>query len=302
MKQCGSRSTSRGPQPFSPVAGVASPVGADTACHYRDNPVPAQAAERAGDYHQGQGAGVQRHAGPLASVFLEVLFSTLFAPVRMMFHSKFVFVTLMGQQVGWGGQQRSDLGTSWGEALRLHGAGTAFAFVWAAVLFLVNRSFFWWNTPIFIPLLLSIPFSVWSSRASMGRAFRRMGLFVTPRRNVSPAAGCCSAWKTSCRAEKSLSLPRIPDGQGFARAVADPQVNLLHRSLLRTQRKVSPAIANRRRELHGKGFGRVRRASASGRRKSSCMTRSACRNCTGGYGKQPARHRRCMGPGIGIDQ
>jgi len=164
-----------------------------------------------------------------------------------MFHSKFVFVTLMGQQVGWGGQQRSDLGTSWGEALRLHGAGTAFAFVWAAVLFLVNRSFFWWNTPIFIPLLLSIPFSVWSSRASMGRAFRRMGLFVIPEEVSPPPVLQCL--ENILQGEKSLSLPRIPDGQGFARAVADPQVNLLHRSLLRTQRKVSPAIANRRREL-----------------------------------------------------
>ena len=188
----------------------------------------------------------------LASVFLEVLFSTLFAPVRMMFHSKFVFVTLMGQQVGWGGQQRSDLGTSWGEALRLHGAGTAFAFVWAAVLFLVNRSFFWWNTPIFIPLLLSIPFSVWSSRASMGRAFRRMGLFVIPEEVSPPPVLQCL--ENILQGEKSLSLPRIPDGQGFARAVADPQVNLLHRSLLRTQRKVSPAIANRRRELLEKAF------------------------------------------------
>ena len=188
----------------------------------------------------------------LASVFLEVLFSTLFAPVRMMFHSKFVFVTLMGQQVGWGGQQRSDLGTSWGEALRLHGAGTAFAFVWAAVLFLVNRSFFWWNTPIFIPLLLSIPFSVWSSRASMGRAFRRMGLFVIPEEVSPPPVLQCL--ENILQGEKSLSLPRIPDGQGFARAVADPQVNLLHRSLLRTQRKLSPAIANRRRELLEKAF------------------------------------------------
>ena len=49
-------------------------------------------------------------AGLLASVLVEVIFSTLFAPIRMLFHSKFVFVTLMGQQVGWGGQQRSDLG------------------------------------------------------------------------------------------------------------------------------------------------------------------------------------------------
>jgi membrane glycosyltransferase len=188
----------------------------------------------------------------LASVFLEVLFSTLFAPVRMMFHSKFVFVTLMGQQVGWGGQQRSDLGTSWGEALRLHGPGTALAFTWGAVLFLINRSFFWWNTPVFIPVLLSIPLSVWSSRAAAGRALRRHGLFVIPEEVSPPPVLQCL--EDILQGEKSRSLPRIPEGQGFARAVADPRVNLLHRSLLRTQRKVSPAIANRRRELQEKAL------------------------------------------------
>jgi len=47
----------------------------------------------------------------LASLVLEVFLSALFAPVRMLFHSKFVFITLLGRQVGWGPQQRSDLGT-----------------------------------------------------------------------------------------------------------------------------------------------------------------------------------------------
>jgi membrane glycosyltransferase len=41
----------------------------------------------------------------------------------MLFHSKFVFITLMGRQVGWGPQQRDDRGTPWTEAIRFHGAG-----------------------------------------------------------------------------------------------------------------------------------------------------------------------------------
>ena len=192
-------------------------------------------------------------AGLLASVLVEVIFSTLFAPIRMLFHSKFVFITLMGQQVGWGGQQRSDLGTSWGEALRLHGAGTAFAFVWAALLFLVNRSFFWWNTPIFIPLLLSIPLSVWSSRASLGRTFRRLGLFVIPEETDLPEELKFLNNDLEQQQARRKVLP-LPDEAGFARAVVDPQVNLLHRSLLRTGRKVSPSIAAHRRELQDKAL------------------------------------------------
>jgi membrane glycosyltransferase len=179
---------------------------------------------------------------------VEVIFSTLFAPIRMLFHSKFVFVTLLGQQVGWGGQQRSDLGTTWSEALRFHGFGTAFAFAWAAVLFLVNRSFFWWNTPIFIPLLISIPLSVWSSRASLGRAFRRLGLFVIPEEAALPPELQFLNKDLEQQQARRKILP-LPDEAGFARAVVDPQVNMLHRSLLRTGRKVSQAIAARRREL-----------------------------------------------------
>lgn len=192
-------------------------------------------------------------AGLLASVAVEVIFSTLFAPIRMLFHSKFVFVTLLGQQVGWGGQQRSDLGTTWGEALRFHWFGTAVAFVWAAVLYLVNRSFFWWNTPIFIPLLLSIPLSVWSSRAGMGRAFRRMSLFVIPEEIAMPPELEFLNSDLEQQQARRVVLP-LPDETGFARAVVDPQVNRLHRCLLRTGRKVAPSIAARRRELQDKAL------------------------------------------------
>ena len=40
----------------------------------------------------------------------------------------------------------------------------------------------------------------------------------------------------------------------MSRAVVDPQVNLLHRCLLRTGRKVSPSIAAHRRELQDKAL------------------------------------------------
>ena len=67
------------------------------------------------------------------SLGAEVALSALLAPVRMLFHSKFVFITLIGRQVGWGPQQRDDRGTPWTEAIRFHGAGMILALVWAAV-------------------------------------------------------------------------------------------------------------------------------------------------------------------------
>ena len=187
------------------------------------------------------------------SVMAEVLFSSMFAPVRMLFHSKFVFVTLLGRQVGWGSPQRSDRGTGWLEALRFHGTGMVIGLLWAAALFVYNRSFFWWNTPIFIPLILSIPLSVWSSRASIGRVFRKLGLFVIPEEIDQPPE---LQQLNDILQQKKASRSPLPLGsrEGFMQAVVDPQVNVLHRSLLRSERTVAASIARRRQELQEKAI------------------------------------------------
>jgi membrane glycosyltransferase len=190
---------------------------------------------------------VRQYGGILrlfASLGLEVFLSALFAPVRMLFHSKFVFITLLGRQVGWGPQQRSDLGTGWLEALRFHGFGTLLAVIWAAALFSINRSFFWWNSPIFIPLILSVPLSVWSSRASVGRAFRRLGLLLIPEELKQP-------WELQSIEENLASEQRTfassPKAGGFVKAIVNPVVNAVHLGLLRNkQRNLSQAIASGR--------------------------------------------------------
>jgi membrane glycosyltransferase len=180
----------------------------------------------------------------LASLALEVLLSALFAPVRMLFHSKFVFITLLGRQVGWGPQQRSDLGTGWMEAIRFHGMGTLLALIWAAALFFINRSFFWWNAPIFIPLLLSIPLSVWSSRASVGRSLRMLGLLLIPEEMEQPRE--LKSIEASLASERKTFVS-FPEAGGFVKAVINPVVNAIHLGLLRGKgRKVTHAIASGR--------------------------------------------------------
>jgi membrane glycosyltransferase len=117
------------------------------------------------------------------------------------------------------------------------------ALLWGTLLFLVNRSFFWWNVPVFIPVILSIPLSVWSSRASLGRRFRALGLFITPEETAPPP----ELQNLEVKEEREL-LPMESEA-GFVRAVVDPKVNFLHRSLLRTARAVSPSVAGRRQQL-----------------------------------------------------
>ncbi len=193
---------------------------------------------------------VRKYGGRLklfASLVLEVFLSALFAPVRMLFHSKFVLITLLGRQVGWGPQQRSDLGTGWMEAIRFHGTGTLLALIWAVALFFVNRSFFWWNSPIFIPLLLSIPLSVWSSRASVGRSFRMLGLLLIPEEIEQPRE--LKSIEASLASERK-TFTSFPDAGGFVKAIINPVVNAIHLGLLRgKKRKVTQAIASGRDRL-----------------------------------------------------
>lgn len=49
------------------------------------------------------------------SLLLEVLFSVLLAPVRMLFHTVFVVSAFLGWEVVWNSPQRDDDSTSWGK-------------------------------------------------------------------------------------------------------------------------------------------------------------------------------------------
>jgi membrane glycosyltransferase len=48
-----------------------------------------------------------------ASVVLDVVLSSLLAPIRMAFHSRFVFTNLIGRTVVWRSAPREDAETSW---------------------------------------------------------------------------------------------------------------------------------------------------------------------------------------------
>jgi membrane glycosyltransferase len=121
-----------------------------------------------------------------ASVILEVVFSTLLAPVRMWFHSKFVLLTLLGRQISWGAQVRTDAETRWRDAVRQHGIATVVALAWLAGVAALHWSLVWWLLPMVAALALSVPVSVYSSRVALGRAFRRWRLFTTPEEIERP--------------------------------------------------------------------------------------------------------------------
>jgi membrane glycosyltransferase len=166
------------------------------------------------------------------SVILEILFSSLLAPVRMVFHSRFVVQNLLGRTVTWNSQDRDDAETGWREAIRHHGFDTVFASAWGSTLYWLNPDYFWWVTPIIGALFLSIPFSVFASRVSLGMRTRAWGLFLIPEERDPPAE--LRDLETNLRAGQHTvaALPVLEQHDGFIRAAVDPFINALHRARL----------------------------------------------------------------------
>jgi membrane glycosyltransferase len=194
-----------------------------------------------------------------ASIVVETLLGSLLAPIRMVFHTRFVVQNLLGRTVSWTSQGRDDNQTGWGEALRKHGFDTIFATVWGLGLYWLNPDYFWWVTPIIGALLVSIPLSVMSSRVSVGDAARRMGLFVIPEETDPPQElrDLASILEQEQAAQAALPLAQR---NGLERAVVDPYVNALHRALLRRPRRVRAEIRAMRAALVERLLGQGTRA------------------------------------------
>ncbi len=179
------------------------------------------------------------------SVLLEIIVSSLLAPIRMAFHTRFVLTNLLGRTVGWPASGRVEEDTGWGEALRHHGVDSLIASVWGIGLYAMNPSYFWWVTPIIGALILSIPLSVFLSRVSLGDLTRRLGLFRIPEETAPPPELCDMAELTAAAAARRAARPPGEES-GFVRAIVDPFAHALHRAILRAPRRVSDEVRTAR--------------------------------------------------------
>ena len=96
-----------------------------------------------------------------------------------------------------------------------------------------------------ISLLLSIPVSMLTSSANLGRLLRRMRLFTTPEEVRLPQEYEDIETYLQVTNDTAKGL-KLPPEEGFVRAAVDPGTNTLHRVLLRGPRRLAPEIAKRR--------------------------------------------------------
>ncbi|MDB5972426.1 MAG: mdoH [Hydrocarboniphaga sp.] len=152
------------------------------------------------------------------SVVFESVFSAALAPIRMLFHAKFVTLGLLGVAISWKSPPRDDAETHWSDAIRQHWGGSLLGLIWAGGVYWLQPEFLLWLLPVVGSLMLAIPLSVLSSRVRPGRALRAARMFLIPEESLPPRE---LRWmRLAMRRGRRLKA-------GFLEAVVDPVLNAL---------------------------------------------------------------------------
>ena len=182
----------------------------------------------------------------LGSVFLETLIFTLLAPVLMLFHTKFIVLTVCRQKITWGTQRRGRAGESvLAETFSAHWGHTLVGIVGWMIVSRINPMLAFWMSPILMGLICAIPLSYFTGSLAVGLELQREGLFKTPEESrplpelVELAAGLAAQHRGP------QPLPELAENYGLLQAVLDPYVNAVHVSLLRAKDELPPASEER---------------------------------------------------------
>jgi membrane glycosyltransferase len=171
----------------------------------------------------------------------ETIFSTLHAPLLMLWHTRFVVTNLLGISVGWTTQKRAADGTTWLYAIQRHWGHTLIGGVWGAFMWELEPTLFWWFTPVLSGMVLSVPLSALTSRRSLGARAKSVGLFLTPEETQPPAE--IVSLRSHLKIHELTDDPTPPRPHaGLAEAILDPYVNAIHVSLLR-EKQLNPVYA-----------------------------------------------------------
>jgi membrane glycosyltransferase len=176
----------------------------------------------------------------IAGILLETVLFTLLAPLLMLFHTKFIVLTLCQRSVGWKTQRRGRDGQSeWRESRSTHAGQTVAGAAWLALAWWINPMLAVWMSPILAGFILSIPVSYLTGRIGPGLALKRRNFLLTPEES-KPATELVRLQ------ERLAEEPRAGGGllaadDGLVEAVTDPYVNAIHLSQLRTKDEAAPA-------------------------------------------------------------
>ncbi len=124
----------------------------------------------------------------LAGGGVELVMSTLMAPVVAMAVAVFVFGLLFGKRIDWRAQPRGDRTVSWGEAARSFWPQTAFGLALLGLFGAMLPAVLPWAAPVLAGLLVAIPLAVVTAAPSLGRLSAANGLCDIPEDPHPPTA------------------------------------------------------------------------------------------------------------------
>jgi membrane glycosyltransferase len=175
---------------------------------------------------------VRRCGGALRtgmSVLVEIVLSSLIAPVMMLMHSAEVVSIVTGRDTGWKAQRRDDGSIPFRVIARRHRGHTLFGVVLAVAAYAVSPGLLAWLAPVVLGLVLAIPVSAVTGWQELGKAVRRLGLLATPE-EIEPPAVVRRATELTC--EWATTRPQTTDV--LARLASDSQLRALHAAMLPT--------------------------------------------------------------------
>jgi membrane glycosyltransferase len=171
---------------------------------------------------------VNHHGGflrLLPSVIVEILVSSLLAPIRMLAHSRYVLESLLNVTLRWAGQNRTDE-TRWSAAILHQLPGTLLAGGWASFAFWLDQMFFYWSLPIAGPLVFAAPTSVFLSRVGPGDRLKRWRLLQIPEeRYGSPLLDDLN------NSPYPLLDTQAGSSSPAVQAILDPVLNRVHQAM-----------------------------------------------------------------------
>ncbi len=150
------------------------------------------------------------------ATFIEILWTSVFAPIMLMFQTRAFLQIVTGSDGGWPATNREANAVSVGEAF----AASWWISIFGAVLLIASYSLapelIWWFMPIGLPQLLA-PFLIClTSTRFSGRLAYRFGLFRTPNENepmhvIRAQETILDHWRRGAHVSKTTLFPKSSD-------------------------------------------------------------------------------------------
>ncbi len=163
----------------------------------------------------------------ILSTIVEIVMSSLLAPIMMLIQSGSVIQILLGRDTGWSPQRRDDGSIPIRDIVRRHRSHVALGFVTLVAGLLISPSLVAWMSPTIAGLLLAIILSWASGQRSIGLFLKRLGLLRTPEETTPPDI----AIRANALAEE-LAQAGFDGTDGIAALHASRELRELHEAYL----------------------------------------------------------------------